>query len=214
MTGREAFEIWAPAGALWVDWVRPVPFINPDSHGSSGLDGLDIPQLFYTEGLDETCAVFLDLPNYHAVEEGLALAALGRRPVPLYNGSSAQPGIKSLVDNSDIEAALLFGAEALKKLKLPEDAPPVFLLDDDRMQQFKMDVSLFDNSWDLYSQDIPTAGYFIKHGVSKIILRGERINKDLKSIFYDFQKKGMKIYFTNGYEKAKEVSIKKPLKQQ
>ena len=28
MTGREIYKIWAPFRAKWVDWTRPVPFIN------------------------------------------------------------------------------------------------------------------------------------------------------------------------------------------
>lgn len=28
MLGRDVFKIWAPVGARWVDWVRPVPFVR------------------------------------------------------------------------------------------------------------------------------------------------------------------------------------------
>lgn len=28
MTGKDVYKIWAPVGARWVDWVRPVPFVR------------------------------------------------------------------------------------------------------------------------------------------------------------------------------------------
>ena len=72
-----------------------------------------------------------------------------------------------------------------------------------------MNVSVFDNSWDIYDQDIPTAEYFLKNGITKIIIRGEEIQRDLKIILYKYQKKGIEILFTNGCEELKKVKIKK-----
>lgn len=211
--GTEIYKIWAPSGAAWTQWARPVPFIYLNSYIFNGIAKINIPQVFYIEPSEKNSAVFLDLPNYHAIEEGLALAKLGWRPVPLYNGSSAQDGVMPLVDDNDIKAALILGAAELTKIDIPQSAPPVFLLDSNRLNRFKMDVSIFDNSWDLYSQDIPSAGYFLNNGITKIIVVSSKINKDLKSIFYSFQKKGLKIFFTNGFDKTKEVLIKKPLKK-
>ena len=30
MNGRDIFKIYAPYGAKWIDWVRPVPFVAID----------------------------------------------------------------------------------------------------------------------------------------------------------------------------------------
>jgi len=116
----------------------------------------------------------------------------------------------ALVDNSSIQNALIWGAYELEKIEISKDAPPVFLLDSNRTHRFKMNTSIFDNSWDLYNQDIPTAKYFSKNKITTIIVRGESMQKDLSKILYTFQKEGIKILFTNGYEKPKEITIKKP----
>ena len=73
-----------------------------------------------------------------------------------------------------------------------------------------MDVSIFDNSWDAYAQDLPSSEYFLENGIDKIIIRSETIQKDLNKILFKFQKKGIKILFTDGYEKPKNVKLRKP----
>jgi len=72
-----------------------------------------------------------------------------------------------------------------------------------------MNVSVFDNSWDLYDQDIPSPEYFTVNGINKVIVRGEKMHKDICRILYGFQKKGITILFTDGYEAPKEIAIKK-----
>jgi len=205
MTGKEAFKIWTPRGARWVDWVRPVPFVN---NRATFAEILTIPTIHYVRDLQPDTAIILDLPGCESIREGLALSELGWRPIPLFNGTNPQPGVMALVDNYAIESALICGVSKLKKLDY--DAPPAFLLDSCRTHRHKMDVSVFDNSWDLYSQDIPSAEYFLKHEINKVIVRGNSIQMDLQRILYSFQKKGITIYFSNGFEKPKEVSVKKP----
>ena len=151
------------------------------------------------------------LPGYESVKEGLALAELGWRPVPLYNGTSEQPGARALVDVHGIESALIWGAHKLKKLELQKSAPPAFLLDSNRLFRYKPNDSFFDNSWDIYKQDIPSAEYFLNMGINKVIVRGETINEDLAKILFEFQQKHkITIQFTQGYEAAQEVLILKP----
>ena len=123
-------------------------------------------------------------------------------------------GAMATVNNRAIEIGLIKGAIELKKIEIEKNAPPVFLLDSNRLNRFKMRISIFDNSWDIYNQDLPTAEYFIQNNISKIIVRAEKINGDLKKILYEFQKKKIKIFFTNGYEIPKEITIKKPSKKE
>jgi len=211
MTGKEVFQIWAPTGAKWADWVRPVLFVACDqSNPPNTAANFTIPEIYYLNELENHTAVFLDLPSHAGVKEGLALAALGWRPIPLYNGVNGQRGAMALVNNQAIESALIQGADKLKELTIAPDAPPAFLLDSNRTNRSRISVSVFDNSWDLYSQDIPSAKYFLENGITRIMVRGQAIQKDLAKILYEFQKKGLTILFTNGYEKAKEVSVKKP----
>ena len=77
------------------------------------------------------------------------------------------------------------------------------------MNRFKMDDSYFDNSWDLYYQDVPSSEYFLKNNINKIIIRGNKINRDLNKILFEFQKKGLEIYFTDGFDIPKKVKLKK-----
>lgn len=72
-----------------------------------------------------------------------------------------------------------------------------------------MNETVFDNSWDIYAQDLPTEKYFLKNGINKIIVIGDKIQKDLSKILYKFQEKELNIFLSNGYEEPKKVKIKK-----
>ena len=211
MKGRQVFEIWAPSGARWVDWVRPVPFVLIDSYDkTNAITNFTIPSINYVNKLQNDTAIFVDLPGCESITEALAIAKLGWRPIPVFNGTNEQYGAMALVNNHSISNALLWGADKLQSISIPKDAPPMFLLDSYRTHRHKINVSVFDNSWDLYPQDIPSAEYFLLNGINKILVRGDSVQIDLQKIFYIFQKKGIRILFTNGFDKPKEVSIKKP----
>jgi len=170
----------------------------------------DIPEVIYLDVVQKDTAIILDLPGYESINEGLALAKTGWRPIPLYNGTYEQNGAMALVNNHVINYSLLWGAGVLKSMELDDDAPPVFLLDSNRTHRFKMNVSVFDNSWDIYKQDLPTAKYFIQNGIKKIIVRGDKIHNDLSLILHKFQNKGISIMFTNGFDTPEEIVIKEP----
>lgn len=214
MTGKEIYRIWAPIGAKWTDWVRPVPFITINDN----LKSYKIPDLSNSNisciNKNENTAVIVDLPGLESIKEGIALAKIGFRPIPIYNGTIEQEGAKATTDNKIIAIGLVYGASKLKEIELENDAPPAFLLDTNRMNRFKADVSVFDNSWDIYDQDIPSAEYFLKNKINKIIIISNLVQKDLKKILYKFQKQGIEIYFTNGYEEPKKINIRKPLQKE
>ena len=193
MNAREIFNIWAPHGALWTDWAKPVLFTQLDKANPGGFVSLEIPCIPYAAELQKNTAVIIDLPDYRAVNEGLALAELGFRPVPLYNLSLGQQNAMCLLQNGNIQLALTQGAELLKKISIPQHAPPAFLLDENRTRSYKMNVSVFDNSYDIYGQDLPSAEYFLKHGISTILLRAKKLQRDLKPILQTLQKNGLKI---------------------
>lgn len=226
MTGKEAFKIWAPSGKKWTDWVRPVPFVGIREHSKGyQMSELAVPAIDLrgqicvnvsnkdsnTGGISyeiyKNAALIVDLPGAESVEEGLALAKAGYRPIPVYNGTVEQSGARATVDNQTVGAALLWGAQQISQMKIDDDALPVFLLDSNRMNRFKMETALFDNSWDIYHQDLPSADYFLQNGIDKIIVIGQRFSKDLKKIFYGFQKKNIQIYFAKPYETPKKVRI-------
>ena len=214
MIGRDVFKIWAPIGARWGDWIRPVPFIGINTNLKvHEVCDFTIPNINYIKQLVSDTAIIADLPSYEGIKEGIALAKIGFRPIPIYNGTNEQEGSMSVVDNHSIEFALRWGAVELEKINIANDAAPVFLLDSNRMHRLKMDPSVFDNSWDIYPQDIPSAEYFLKNGIKKIIVRGVCVQKDLSKILYKFQKDGIKILLTTGYEEPREIKIKKPARE-
>lgn len=169
----------------------------------------DIPKINYINELKEDSAIIVDLPEHYSINEGIALSKLGYRPIPVFNGTAETKGAKATVDNYSVEAGLIWGGIELQKIELDKDAPPAFLTDSNRLNRYKLDISIFDNSWDLYHQDLPSAEYFLKNGIDKIIVIGNRFNRDLNKILYRHQEKGMKIYFTEGYDKPEEVKLKK-----
>jgi len=209
MTGKEIFKIWAPSNSKWTNWVRPVPFtaIN-DKLELYKTNNFTIPDIKYIKEL--TCsAIIVDLPGLESIKEGIALSKMGFRPIPIYNGTIQQQGARSTIDNKIIVDGLIYGAYELEKIMIKDNALPAFLLDSNRLNRLKVDVSIFDNSWDIYDQDMPSAEYFLKNGINKIIVRGNKIQKDMKKILYKFQKQGIEIYFTDGYKEPKKINIKK-----
>ena len=207
MNNKQLYLLWAPIGKRWVDWVRPLLFVNNDLTYNQDYELLSTP---YLNELKSDTAVFIDLPNHFSLLEGLTLAKLGYRPIPLFNGTDAPKNTMSLVNNDEIKQTLVWGSLLLQDLKIEDDAPPVFLLDSNRLIRHKMDIGVYDNSWDIYIQDVPSASYLLAHGISKIIVRSEKINRDLMIILYEYQKKGLIISLTNGFDEAIDVQIKKP----
>ncbi len=211
MTAKEIYRIWAPAGKKWVDWVRPVPFVAMKDYSKGyDLSNLYIPTVEYLDESIKDAAIIVDLPGGESVMEGLALVQAGYRPIPVFNGTIEQEGARATVDNQSAGIALIWGAQQLMQMQIKEDARPAFLLDRNRIQQFKMEAALFDNSWDIYHQDLPSADYFLKSEIRKIIVVGQSVSKDLVKILYPFQKKNIQIYWTKGYEAPKKVTLRKP----
>ena len=191
MIGKEVYKIYAPKGAKWVEWVRPVPFVAMDTYNRVATSNWVDRKAIALQKYQKDTAIFIDLLAKESIEMSIDLASIGYRPIPLFNGS-----------------------EKLKNIKLEEDANPTFLLDSSRVNRYREKESIFDNSWDLYKQDIPSSEYFKQNGITKIIVIGEEINSDLKKIFLEFQKDGIEFFLTDGYSSIKKVILKKTLKEQ
>jgi hypothetical protein len=155
MDGRTAYDAWAPASAIWSDWARPVLFAQaadaPPDDAPPQTTALDLSWVDAREG---NTAVVVDLPGAMSVELGLALAASGFRPVPLFN---ACDGRDAALDLKPIVHRLLDGAASLSQRALPDDAPPAFLLDSRRMEVAAPPPGKFDNRWLSFPQDFPSA---------------------------------------------------------
>ncbi len=210
---KEIYKIWAPTGKKWVDWVRPVAFVEMEhfakGYGSFGTIDNSGHRAEYADDAWKDAAIIVDLPGGESVREGIALAKKGYRPIPIFNGTAEQKNSRATTDNESASLALMQYAEELTKIELSQEARPAFLTDRNRLQRYRMDFGIFDNSWDVYHQDLPTAEYFLANNIYKIVIVGQTVARDLAKILYPFQKKGIEIFLTNGYEAPKKVVLRK-----
>lgn len=213
MRGKEIYKIYAPNGAKWTDWVRPVPFVAIDTYNRKPIADWMERKAMFLKNYQQDTAIFVDLPGKESIELSIDLAYKGYRPIPIINGTDEQPGSQATTDTYLIESCLINGSEKLKNIKLDNNANPAFLLDSYRTNRYRAKESIFDNSWDLYKQDIPSAEYFKQNGITKIIIVGDAIQRDLKKIFLKFQEKGIDIYLTDGYKFPQKVKLTKTIKE-
>lgn len=180
MRGKEIYKIYAPNGAKWTDWVRPVPFVAIDTYNRKPIADWMERKAMFLKNYQQDTAIFVDLPGKESIELSIDLAYKGYRPIPIFNGTDEQPGSQATTNTYLIESCLINGSEKLKNIKLDNNANPAFLLDSYRTNRYRAKESIFDNSWDLYKQDIPSAEYFKQNGITKIIIVGDAIQRDLK----------------------------------
>lgn len=204
----ELYKIWAPDNALWTQWAKPVvfscqlkeyPYLLP----SSSAEWAPTP--------NNQTAIIVDLPGKDSVLEGIALAKRGYRPVPLYNGVDVPSSAKTMVNVQEVLNALHASAHKLSSIDLSLTAPPVFLLDHNRMKATNKIPGTYDNRWCVFPQDMPSATFLIEHGIKKIIIRSSHIEMDLNHILMRYQEKGIEVYqFNEKQYIIKKVLITKP----
>jgi hypothetical protein len=199
MTREELFEIWAPAGGPWSDWAKPVLF----AHWPRPLpDILDSPpaDLEWVPLRADRVALVIDLPGPSSVRLGLALAAAGYQPVPLFNAcpppTDGEPGV-AVVPVEPILAAMVRGADHLRATPPPADAPPAFLIDADR-QTARRDLApgAFDNRSVVFPTDFPSAARLAAHGITRAVLVREQpgpIGDDLEDALRPWQADGLRL---------------------
>ena len=210
MIEKEVYKIWAPSNNKWSKWTKVIPFVAIKDIHIHELFNYDEVNIYYVDTLLKDTAIFVDIAGVNAIKEGLALARLGYIPVAVFNGTNPPSGALSAMDNEVISYMLWWGAGILKNIKIAEDAPPVFLFDSNRLKSYINSPSVYDNSYDIYHQDVPTYKYFLKNGIKNIIIRTDnKISKDLRKILYIHQKFGINILYTNGYTKPSIITLTK-----
>jgi len=222
MNNIEAYKIWAPDNALWTEWVKTVLFANIKNHDAKSYM-LKIQNINWLNKFDSNTAIIIDLPGEKCVEESLALAYMGYRPVPLYNGICEHNSTNMIVDVQNLSKALHAGAEQLSSINIKADAPPVFMLDSRRMKAWSKSPGMYDNRWCVFPHDMPSASFLTKQNISKIIVRTELtqtffaksfyedyIQHDLSHVLYRYQEAGIKILISCNNEEVKNTTISKP----
>jgi hypothetical protein len=193
MDNLEAYRAWAPDGARWTEWAKPVLFAKPPRYE---VGTLSPPEIAWPPRADSGAMLVVDLPGEAGVLEGLALAKLGYRPVPLYNGVY-DPDHKAMIVNvSGVAAALFRGASMLPPL--PPDAPPAFLLDANRMKGFGKEPGKYDNRWCVFPQDMPSASALAQNGIRRVVVRADAVQNDLAHILRRYQEGGIEIALNDG----------------
>jgi hypothetical protein len=181
MNREGIFSIWAPEASPWSRWAKPVLFAHLDSARSQPVEFDFNPDVNWCPAADGTTALVLDLPGAEGVLVGVALAARGYRPVPLYNAlPEPVPSVfidpltsfhPAAVDVVPIITALVLGSVRLANVTVPAAAPPAFLLDANRAGDGRrMAPDEFDNRSVSFTTDFPSANCFAAHGIGRLLL--------------------------------------------
>ena len=213
MLGKDIYKCWYKENNKWCKWIKPTLFVDLDNQILKDVVDYEIPHIYYIDKLRDDTAIIIDEDGDTSIKEGLALMNFGYVLVPLFNSPYPLPNSKSLVSNLSIATLLIWGGTILKDKTVSDFAPPVFLLDKNRLNRYHKDKSIFDNSYDIYSQDLPSSNYFKNNGIKNIILKSDKINPDLNEILNKYRKNALNILYTNGYETPKKAKLKKALKK-
>lgn len=89
-------------------------------------------------------------------------------------------------------------------------APPVFLLDFNRLLKTGKRPGMYDNRWCIFPQDMPSATFLKQHKIRRVMIYSERIQEDLAHILFRYQKEGIDIFLCNDSSAMKKVNVKKP----
>jgi hypothetical protein len=215
VSDERIFEAWAPDGALWTPWAKPVLFANlsrfsvtvPSVESWRAVDVSQIPSA------RSGTAIVVELPGIDSVLAGLALANEGYRPVPLFN---VNVGPNAVVDVDAIAGALRVGADAMGEMRIAPDAPPAFLLDANRMRPAKMiGPGKFDNRWIVMPQDFPSATMLMSRGIKEalVIVSGDNPARgDLAHVLLRWRRAGLPILALDlkSSERPREMRIEPP----
>jgi hypothetical protein len=145
-----------------------------------GLAGSDLAEEAtpWAPPLDSGTAIVLDLPGSRGVAVGIALAARGYQPVPLYNAAPAATGrafphtsADVLVDMREILLALRAAAPRIASARARRSSPPAFLLDDRRRGLGTNPIpGRFDNRSVSFTTDFPSERTLLSSGIRRGLL--------------------------------------------
>jgi len=75
----------------------------------------------------------------------------------------------------------------------------------------KREPASFDNRWCVFPQDMPSAQYLKSKGITRVILRSDRLQTDLARVLYDYQQNGLTLHICKTANTLPEaMNVKKP----
>lgn len=223
MNGRQIFEVWAPPGSIWSQWVAPVLFVRLE-YGLAPVAEAPPPEVSWHESqADPATAIIVDIPGPEAVRLGVSLAARGYRPVPVINASPSftalsvpcPPQSRTTLDMNSLLNEVVHRTAFLSNLDLPPNAPPAFILDSRRLDGTRNpQPELFDNRWTVFPQDFPSARFLADQGIRRAILVTEaapRVASDLSHVLLRWHQAGIEILCAPGTDATpKPITVERP----
>lgn len=206
MTGRELFEVWAPPGSIWSQWVSPALFAQIECRQTTQeADPRGPEPAWYEAAASPDAAVIVDLPGADSIRLALTLAERGYRPVPIINASPGPflpysgliPQSAVALDMSSLVKEICRGTPRLQGVGLATNAPPAFILDGLRLKGTKpLADDMFDNRWMVFPQDFPSARLLAEKGIRRVTLvqtQKASPSEDLSHVLLRWQEAGMEI---------------------
>lgn len=190
MNREQIYDVWCPPSARWSPWVKPVLFsfmstwpgvLRVTADTEVLPPAAEVPPAWDVTGLPqarENVALVLDLPGGEAVRLGMTLVPAGFRPVPLYNALPWDEDTGFLLTNVhhpavnmiDVVQALRTATPTLALAHLPDDPPPVFMLDSNRRRAWAPLPGSFDNRSICFPTDFPSANFLLAAGIGRVLI--------------------------------------------
>lgn len=222
-SGQTLYGIWAPPNSQWSPWVAPALFAQMECREGVDSSREQSPAANWFEPrVNRAQAIVVDLPGAACIMLGVTLARIGYRPVPLINASpgpigpmpalaSNQPGVFpavrastpgiEVVDMRELGAEVCAGGRVIQELNLPDDAPPAFILDANRLQgSGDRRPERFDNRWMVFPQDFPSAKFLAGRGITRAVVVQDSDSdprEDLRHVLLRWQEAGIEIQLKN-----------------
>ena len=212
MTGKDLYEIWAPARDEWSPWVKPVLFAEIEGL-VTGTAPAEAPREFNLHcglGFRHDTAIVVDLPGLHSLMAAFSLAGDGYRPVPLFNTTSGKrqgvsPPNCVLTDIAALVQMLSVEPPDYVRNTIMGDNPPAFLLDSRRLRGERGPApGMYDNRWMVFPQDFPSARFLSSRGITQaVVIQGTVFPaEDLTHVLLRWKEAGITIYLQNAGEES------------
>lgn len=205
MKREEVYEHWVPAKSIWSLWARPVLFAQMPREIPAVAPPSNSLNTSWAPDITQRVAVVIDVSADESVWLALALANRGYRPVPMYNGCT---GPHEVITQGPILDALGSAATVLPR-EIPVDAPPAFMLDS-RRHGLAGAPGAFDNRWQIFPQDFPSAKFLLGKGIqSALLIQHGRITPatDLAHVLRRWQESGISILAKDLADAAPSAAI-------
>lgn len=176
LSPRSLFEAWSPPQTSpWSAYAKPTLFAALPDKPRDLLRPARAPHLPEPPGpearvrIPEGTGVILDLPGAMSVARGAWLArTAGMQPVPLFNNWPHPMGV--VPADATLAALLYYVPWAMQDRDLRGDkAPPVFLLDRQRLGTRRPAIRDFDNRYFHNEADFPTGAILRRHGIQRLL---------------------------------------------